>query len=43
MGNVPFTAVITYSNRYTGDYIMNMTIEGIWEGVATTAVVLDMK
>ncbi len=42
-GNVPFTAVVTYSNRYTGDYIMNMTIEGIWEGVATTEVVMDMK
>ena len=42
-GNVPYRAVLTFVNRYTGEFLMNRTIDGIWEGVTTSAVQLDIK
>ena len=42
-GNVPYRAVLTFVNRYNGDFLMNRTIDGIWEGVTTSAVQLDVK
>ena len=41
--NIPFTAVVTYSNRHTGQFLMNRTVVGIWTGVAASKVVTKIN
>lgn len=41
-GRIPYTAIITLTNKNTGDLIMNYTTSGTWVGVTTSSVRTDI-
>ena len=37
-GEIPYVADVTFVNMYTGQFIANFTVKGVWQGVLTSAV-----
>lgn len=37
IADVPYTAILTFVNRYTGAFITKYNVTGIWKGVMASA------